>query len=89
MDKHADFERTPIEGGWFGPGFDDKALPALGGKPEINLIQHLITAGMAKPAHERQRIEQARVLCRRSDIEQIEQLEQQVAVPRVDRPEQR
>jgi hypothetical protein len=49
MDKHEDFERTPIEGHRFRPVFDGKALPALEGKSEIDLIQHDIAA---KPAHE-------------------------------------
>jgi hypothetical protein len=50
MDKHADFERTSIEGDRFRPRF---ALSALGGESEINLIQHhYIAARVGKPAHE-------------------------------------
>lgn len=89
MDEHTDFERASIQGGGFRPGFDDKAPPALDGETEIDRVQHLVTAGVAKPAHERQRIEQAVVLCRRSDVEQIDQLEQQASVLGMNRPKQR
>ena len=44
---------------------------------------------MTMLAHDRQRVQQAAVLGRRSDVHQVEQPEQQDAVLGVDRPEQR
>ena len=71
------------------PALDDKALPALRGEAEIDLVRQLIAARMAVLAHDRQSVQQAAVLRRRADVQQIEQPEQQAAVSGMDRPEQR
>ena len=89
VDEDADFERTPIENNRFRPTFDDKILPALRGKTDIDLVQHLMAPRVAEPAHDRQGLQQAGVLGRRADIQQVEQPEQKASVPGVDRPKQR
>ena len=90
MDEDADLKRAPIESGRFGAALDDKALPALCEQSrDRSTSGNSFAAGMAMLADDRQRIEQAAILRRRLDVQQIDQLEQQASVPGVDRPEQR
>ena len=89
VDEHAHLERAPVENDAPGPAPGDEALPALGGEAEIDVARDLVAAGVAVPAHDRQRLQQAAVLGRRSDVHQVEQPEQQDAVLGVDGPEQR
>jgi len=88
MSKDADFECAPIENDKFRPALGHKILPALRGKTNIDLVQHFMTARVAEPVHDGQGMQQAGVLRRRADIQQVEQSEQQASVPGVDRPEQ-
>ena len=89
VDEDADLERAPVESDRSGSALGDKALPALGGKAEIDVVRHFIAARVAMPAHDRQAHPAGWVLRRRADVHQVEQPEQQAAVPGVDRPEQR
>ena len=68
---------------------NDKPLPALRREAEIDLVLQLFAARMAVLAHDRQRVQQAVVLRRRLDVQQIDQSEQQAAVSGMNRPEQR
>ena len=89
IDEDANFKRASIEGTRAGSTFADKALPTLGSKAEIDRIRQFMPACMTVLAHDRQGIQQAMILRRRSDVHEIEQAEQQAAVPGMDRPEQR
>lgn len=78
MDEDADFEGSPVAGRH--TSLADEALPALRSKAQIDRIEHLMAAYMAVLSHRRQSVKQAAVLCRRPDIQQIDQFEQQTAV---------
>jgi hypothetical protein len=62
MHEDTDLERTPVESDSLGLALGHEALPSLRDKTEINLFLQLITARVAKPAHERQCVKQAGVV---------------------------
>ena len=71
------------------PALGDKPLPALRRKAEIDLVRQLFAARMAVPAHDGHCVQQAAILRRRLDVQQIDKPEQQAAVSGVNWPEQR
>ena len=76
MDEDADLKRPSIEGTRSGSAFADKALPSLGSKAEIDSIRQFMPSCMPVLADDRQCIQQAMILCCRSDVHEIEQAEQ-------------
>src|ERR1035438_7756373 len=89
MHENADLKRAWVEGARSGSSSADETLPSLGSKADIDNIGQFIASCMTMFAHDRQCIQEAAILCRRLDVHQIEQPEQQASVPSVDRPEQR
>ena len=91
VNEHAHLQRAPVEGGGSRTvARGDKSLPALGREAEIKVVaRHLVAARMPVLAHHGQRPEKAAVLGRRAQIQQVEQPEQQDAVPGMDGPQQR
>ena len=65
-----------------------RALPSLGSKADIDNLCQFIASCMPMFADDRQCVQEAALLCRRLDVHQIEQPEQQMSVPDVDRPKQ-
>ena len=89
VDEHAHLKRAPLVGTGSGPTLGDKMLPSLGGETQVDAVQlQGIATGMAVFAHQRQGVQQAMVLGRRLDFQQVEQPKQQGAVLGVDGPEQ-
>jgi hypothetical protein len=89
VDEYADLKRPPIESARLAPGFGDETLPTLGREADVDFVQHFVATRVTVTTYDRQCIEQAAVLNGRLDIHQVEQSEQQGAVPGMDWPEQR
>jgi hypothetical protein len=84
VDEYADLKRSPIESARWAPGFGDETLPTLRREADVDVAQHFVATRVTVTTHDRQCIEQAAVLSRRLDTHQVEQSEQQGAVPGVD-----
>ena len=57
VDRHAHFQRATIERYLFGAMLDHECLPALGCECEVNVAQHIVTAGVTMAAHDCQRVQ--------------------------------
>src|SRR3954462_858383 len=88
VDEDANFQRTPVDGD-LRPAPDHETSPALRREAEIKVTLYAGPACVTVRAHDSPGVQQAAVLCRRPDIEQVDKPEQQGAMPRMDGPEQR
>jgi hypothetical protein len=89
VDEYADLKRPPIGSARLAPGFGDETLPTLRREADVDVAQHFVATRVTVTTYDRQCIEQAAVLSGRLDILQVEQSEQEGAVPGTDWPEQR
>ena len=88
VDEDADFQRAPIKSD-VRPPPDHEIAPALRGEAEIDVAPDIGPARVTMRADDSPGVEQAAVLRRRPDVEQIDKPEQQQAMSRMDGPEQR
>ena len=79
MDEDADLKRSSLDNARSGSAFADIALLSLGSKADIDNLCQFISSCMPMLAHNRQGVQEAAILCRRLDVHQIEQPEQQIS----------
>ncbi|WP_258597936.1 hypothetical protein [Mesorhizobium sp. AR07] len=87
MDEDADFERATIDHCTATTALRHEALPSLRGKAQVKRSSQFVTAGVTMFDHDRQCVKQAAILCRRANLHQVQQLEQEAAGFGVDWPQ--